>query len=694
MQRLKITRRFIFASVSFISFIYLIRLCIRAYGDIVYYDYGTVAGFISDILSFFGTVFLPSLIILVVIFYFYIKPLDLVINDLKAGRPVPEKRIGKARLIIQQFPIYIVCLNILIYFGGQLATILGNGLLGSLLQPQELAWLVFIIASASLYSFGQITITNQIFAEARILLNIYHVDKKKKSLVSLRARTVLLFAILFVYTFSFLTRYIVIYMDKEMFYSNQLEAISSNDENPAAAETAYKEHLAAMINPGADPTEMSDKIVFPYNTRTNRVPGYTIFFLVSFACLFLIGFIIVFLFSRELTLQIRTQHSTIRDILSGRENLSKQISIVQYDEVGNVSDMINTLMTKLKDILLQIRDSSGTIGSSSESLNDKLLDTTSAIEQMIASVTRITGNVTSQVNIVENTKQKLETMLENIDVITMNIESEVSFIEETATAMQEMARSITSVNDSTTKAQVLSERLLDISRAGDISVRDTIDAIKKSKDSTDRVLEIVEMISSISSETNILALNAAIEASHAGAYGRGFSVIASEVRKLSEKSAKQANEISTYIHEMAGRVTHGVAMSEQAGLAFAKIDTDIRSTSTLINQISGAMNEQKDGTREILNAVDSVVKASSEVRTIAVDLKTQSQTIRDHMNELYQVSTQIDHATREQKHGNDEILSLVGNVKEVSVRNIDTVNKLKTIVESFNIDSNRKDGSL
>jgi methyl-accepting chemotaxis protein len=689
-----ITRKFLAANIPFIAVIYLLRICLRAYGEVAYYNHGTIDGFISEITSFFLVFFLPSLAIIATALYFYMGPLDRVINALKAGAEVPERMMKQARSIIQKFPLYFIVLNVLIYIGGQIAVLFADNLFDVLFEARELSWLIFVFSSACLYAFGHITITNQVFAEARITLNMYHLEKNKTT-ANLRMRTVLLFAIILVYTASYLTRYIIVFLDKEQYYSTVVEELESGRITVTEAEKAYKEHLVSIMDPGADRSEAFGRIVFPYGTSTEstRMGLYVRFFLASFANIFLIGFLIVFLFSRELTLQIRAQRATIQDILSGKESLSKRISIVQYDEVGGVSDMINTLMAKLKDILIQVRESSITVGGSSESVNERLLNTTAAIEQMVAAIEQISTNVTHQVSVVENTKRKLETMLESIDGVTANIESEVSFIEETATAMQQMARNIASVNESTTKAHALSGALLDVSRDGEVLVRNTIEAIKKSKESTDRVLEITEMLSSISSETNILALNAAIEASHAGAAGRGFSVIASEVRKLSEKSARQANEITTYIREMAASVTNGVSMSEQAGNAFAKIDADIRTTSQLINQISNAMNEQKTGTEDILSSVDSVVRASSEVRTVALELKEQSRTIRDQMSELHHVSTLIDQAAREQEEGNREILSLVESVKSVSVKNLETVKKLRSIVEGFNIDSSTVDVS-
>jgi methyl-accepting chemotaxis protein len=185
----------------------------------------------------------------------------------------------------------------------------------------------------------------------------------------------------------------------------------------------------------------------------------------------------------------------------------------------------------------------------------------------------------------------------------------------------------------------------------------------------------------------LLAINTAIEAAHAGIHGKGFAIIADEIRKLAENSEMQTKEIIRYIKDMYKKVQNGVRMSEQAGIAFTNINRDIEKTSNLIEEINFAMNEQKSGTNEILSSVDSVVNASIEVKNIAADLKIQSQTISDYMKDLFAVSNHINSATSEQNKGNKEILSLIANVKEISAQNKIVVHKLRGIITDFNLDS-------
>ncbi|MBN2533393.1 MAG: hypothetical protein JXB88_10895 [Spirochaetales bacterium] len=685
MKRMDTTKKIIVFNLLFRLVMSLIILCLKDYGKIIFYNYGTFNEYIRGIIIFMLITLAPVMVILGVIFYFYLKPLEKVIGMINNNETVSGELYDKARYVIKKFSFYLIILTVLGTLGSHIFTIIASSLLYSFFEIRELSWTLFMTASALLYSFGHITISNQILSGPRKLLNIYYKDEQR-SKIGLRIKNVLLFSFIILYSFSFFLRFTSIFLARENYYSNQMEAVSEKKISLTEAADNYKNYLCSIME-GQKKEAIVSRIQFPYKTGNNRFLEYTLFFIISFTGLFLIGFIIVFLFSRELTIQIRNQRSTIKDILTGKEDLSKRISIIQYDEVGDLSDMINTLMDKLKEILKQIKESSLTVSNSSDSLSQNLIHTSAAVEEMVTSIIAITENINNQMRVVENTSKQLEIMLNGIEKISILIENQVSFVEETSAAMQEMARSIISVNNNTTKANELSSYLLKISREGNISVKNTITAITRIENTSNQVLKIVEILDNLSSRTDLLAINTAIEAAHAGIHGRGFAIIADEIRKLAENSEMQTKEIIRYIKDMYEKVQNGVKMSEQAGLAFININRDIEKTSNLIEEINMAMNEQKNGTNEILSSVDSVVNASIEVKNIAADLKMQSQAISDYMKDLFTVSTQINSATMEQDKGNKEILSLISNVKKISAQNIIVVNKLKGIITDFNLDS-------
>ncbi|WP_323140832.1 methyl-accepting chemotaxis protein [Massilia phyllosphaerae] len=136
--------------------------------------------------------------------------------------------------------------------------------------------------------------------------------------------------------------------------------------------------------------------------------------------------------------------------------------------------------------------------------------------------------------------------------------------------------------------------------------KDAMLAIQKS--SAD-VHDIIETISEIASQTHLLAFNAAIEAARAGEHGNGFSVVANEVRKLAEKSALAAREISKLINETVSRVGDGTRLAGEVEHAFERIVHSVGATSTSISQIHASTSEQASATRDVsklLNELESI----------------------------------------------------------------------------------------
>jgi methyl-accepting chemotaxis protein len=683
MKKEKICSRIIVFTLS-ILFVFLYTfLSLKYYGYIILFNQGSIAGYFVYSWTFLLSMVIPVMLLFGFFFYFYFRPLEVTIGKLRRAEPVSPEELIKARKMIMKYPMYIIIFNIVGYFLVHILDLVTNGRVQYILTVREMSWFIFIMTSSGIYSFVQITIINQILAEPRELLNIYHFDEKAYSYkIGLRVKNIILFTLIAVYTLSFFVRYISLFMEKEFFYS---EVKSEYIAKTLSYDDAVNEY-ANLVRTLSDKKVDVNEITMPVMEARSGIDDYFMFFIIASLCILGVGLISVSLFSRELVIQIQRQTNTIRSILEEKESLSRYISIIQFDEVGRLTDFINRLIENLKDILKRVKEGSLSVFGSSEKVNQKVFSTTAAVEEMVASINQITHNTSSQVAVINNTSRYLEDMLSGIDKISTNIESQVSFVTESSTAIRQIAANIAMVNESTMKTHDLSNNLSRIATEGVNSVEKTVEAIKMIEISSNKVLEIIEVLSNIASQTNLLAMNASIEAAHAREYGKGFEVVADEIRKLAETSGTHAKEITNYIKDMYEKIVNGVRMSEEAGTAFQKISTDIELTTNLVKEINFAMSEQKSGTDEILISVNAVVNATMEVKNIVTDLKVKSQAVRDSMKELTDVSAQINDATDEQNNVNKEIVSLINNVKDVSGSNIDTVKNLLAIVEGYNLD--------
>jgi len=160
-------------------------------------------------------------------------------------------------------------------------------------------------------------------------------------------------------------------------------------------------------------------------------------------------------------------------------------------------------------------------------------------------------------------------------------------------------------------------------------------------ESANQIQHIIKTIEDIAFQTNLLALNAAVEAARAGEAGKGFAVVADEVRNLAQRSAASASETTSLIETTVGRIKNGVEIAERLGDCFKDIETGSNMVARLITEISNATNEQSIGVDQINTAVAQLDKVTQNnaadadtMARSASDLNTQSDTLNEQVSSL------------------------------------------------------------
>ncbi|MGA2988890.1 MAG: methyl-accepting chemotaxis protein [Candidatus Korobacteraceae bacterium] len=265
---------------------------------------------------------------------------------------------------------------------------------------------------------------------------------------------------------------------------------------------------------------------------------------------------------------------------------------VTNDTLGNVVDSVNYMLDNFTKVLERVRKAATDVSSSSGQI---LL----ATEEMAKGATQQDQEITN-----------------------------------TSSAVEELTVSMKQVSNNAEASAEAARRALDAAEQGNRSVRDTLEGMqrirssvqataKKIKSLGDRSLEIseiVNVINDITEQTNLLALNAAIEAARAGEAGRGFAVVADEVRKLAEHSRKatkdiaglikaiqaETNEAVVVMEEGTREVEVGAKLADQAGKALDAISTVVRQSAELVQEISLASKQQVRGTEGVANAMQII----------------------------------------------------------------------------------------
>lgn len=301
--------------------------------------------------------------------------------------------------------------------------------------------------------------------------------------------------------------------------------------------------------------------------------------------------------SRSTLLRLSDMVDRVKDIAEGERDLTKRIEVTTEDEIGELAKWFNTFMDKLHEILCQV---------------------SSNTESLAAAGNEIAASSREQAHGVESQKGQTD---------------------QVATAMQEMSSTVQQVSENSNAASAASQKASELARQGGKIVEETLSRMRAIADSvgtsakqiqelgkrSDQIGQIIGVIDEIADQTNLLALNAAIEAARAGEQGRGFAVVADEVRKLAERTSKATKEIADMIRNIqvetknavtameAGtkEVELGVESTTMAGAALHEIIETNEHVGDMIAHIATAATEQSAATEQINGSIDQIAKITA-----------------------------------------------------------------------------------
>jgi len=374
------------------------------------------------------------------------------------------------------------------------------------------------------------------------------------------------------------------------------------------------------------------------------------------------------------------------DQISVDWDLTKRLDLRRRDEIGTLGEFFNITFEKMRALLLQIKEKTISLSSTGDELTSFMTITKNDIDEINANIQRMRGEVLAQSDVVISSSASMEKVIREIDELNKNITIQANSVAQSSSAIEEMLANIDSVTKTLVKNTANIHSLAKSSEEGRLDLQKVSTDIQEIAQESEGLLQINSVMNGIAAQTNLLSMNAAIEAAHAGEAGKGFAVVADEIRKLAENSGKQSKTISTVLKKIKAMID---AITKSTGVVqerFKNIEEEIQTVSNQETQIRNAMEEQSEGSRQILEAVTQLNTVTSEVRKSSDDMIIESKEVLNQSTSLRNVTNEIAEDMDKMAKNADEISSAFTRVHEINVENNGNINILSKEIAQFKVE--------
>ena len=331
---------------------------------------------------------------------------------------------------------------------------------------------------------------------------------------------------------------------------------------------------------------------------------------------------IFFLLNKIVGQRIQRYIDTINEVASGRGDLSVRFDEHNSDEFGRMAQGLNRLFSRVEDTITDVKSTS-----------EKLIDKASALNELAT-----------------NAQTSVKKLGEEVSSMTRS----ASILEEKAMAVEQntaKADEAATIADKETNLSVetLNKTIIDINGQAD-NTQNSVLVIEELARSSEEISGVMDVIRNIAEQTNLLALNAAIEAARAGEQGRGFAVVADEVRSLASRTQKSTEEIRNMIEKLqTGSKEASTAMATNKASALETVDSTSK-TGAVLHQALAAVDQIK-----ILNSATAIM--ASQQKEVSMDIKLGI----ENVNRITEGNTA---SAMDMKKMSDELSALVSTMKD------------------------------
>lgn len=401
------------------------------------------------------------------------------------------------------------------------------------------------------------------------------------------------------------------------------------------------------------------------------------------------------------------------NLASGDADLTTRLALKGQDELGTLAQAFNSFIDKIHSIVKKVDQSIELVAATSDNLSNNADGVARGSQAVASSVEQMVQGTDDKMRSVNETREIMGQFTAALNQIAGGAHEQAENVNRTSTIIAQMAETIQDVASNAEAVLGAAADSATVARKGEDAVESTISGMEKIKETvyesavsirelgeqSQKIGEIIQVIDDIAEQTNLLALNAAIEAARAGEHGKGFAVVADEVRKLAERSGRATKEIAELIGSIQSgtskavdameqgtrEVEEGVKLAHDAGDALQEIIKTAEQVLGQIELISEAARKMNENSSSVVMAMDNVAAITEENSAATEQMAAGSDSAVASIDKIAMLTEDSAEHAQAISQAVEEMAASTEDIAEAAQRLSGMAHDLKTLVKGFKI---------
>lgn len=358
------------------------------------------------------------------------------------------------------------------------------------------------------------------------------------------------------------------------------------------------------------------------------------------------------------------------------------------DEAGILVQQINDTVGVLNDFFVVVKKTAENAKIFGQDINASAMETATATHEINSNIESLGRQFTFMDEAVNKTVSSLQDMASMVSVLLRDNEMQTGLLNDSSIAIDEIAKTLDDVSSKAKEKASAAAEIQNLVLDGDDKMEAASKLLGDITAQLDEIGEVINLINSIAEQTNILSMNAAIESAHAGDAGKGFSVVAEEIRMLAESTSENANRISGAIYGIVNNMHLANKTNLEASTAFQRVSDQAKDMMKSLQEITEGVENVDSRAKQITIQTKKLSNSAEEINSYCGKLNMQQSVVSGEMEKMRSIFTESLQGMDEIKVGTTDISRRMTEISDFSRESCDKMEELGAALDEFKTQDN------